>query len=142
MHEQLEGTKASIAEHIFPTEPSKGDDMPKKKTKPTKNIKVIRYLGSRVVVACDRKCEKAWGISLRSKKQLSEQDVDDFVYLSDLELGTAPGNPGTYEGGEGKPISPNEFPNRWCIRQCERCVMSKQLLSPIKLAVNLFFGSL
>jgi hypothetical protein len=133
VHEQLKHTKSDIAKHTLPTEPSKGNKIPKKETRLAKNAKIIRYLGTNVIVACDRKCEKAWGVLLCPRKQLSEQDVDDFVYLSDSELGTAPRNPGTYEGRDGKPISPDEFPNKWCVRQCERCVMSKQLFSPIKL---------
>ena len=67
-------------------------------------------------MACDGKCHKAWGINNRPKRQLSE-DEDDYEYLSDNELGEAPENPGTYEGGQGK--NPKSL-NKWCARECER----------------------
>ena len=85
--------------------------------------KQITYFGQPAAVACDRKCEKAWGRSSRPEKQLSE-DVDDYVYLSDAALGIAPRDPGTYEGDCGKPTTPEERMNKWCVRECERCVMS------------------
>lgn len=74
-------------------------------------------------VECDRKCTKAWGISSRPKINLSD-DEDDIVWLADAELGDAPKDPGTREGAHGKPFSPDDFPNKWCVRQCERCAMS------------------
>jgi hypothetical protein len=88
--------------------------------------KTITYFGKPMKVACDGKCEKAWGIERRPKNQLSKDD-DDYEYLADHELGIAPVNPGTYEGCDGKPESNAEFMdgNRWCIRQCERCVCSE-----------------
>ena len=84
------------------------------------NIKLITYCGEKIAVVCDRRCDKAWGIQNRPKVQLSD-DPDDFYFLPDDELGQAPCNPGTYEGGHGKPVSPDEFPNKWCVRECERC---------------------
>lgn len=75
-------------------------------------------------VGCDEKCNKAWGIMLRPKEQLSDDD-DDVVYLSDDELGDAPENPPIWEGGEGKPTCDSEKMNKWCVRQCERCVMTE-----------------
>ena len=74
-------------------------------------------------IACDGNCRKAWGINNRPKRQLSD-DPDDYVFLADSELGDAPADPGTYEGGYGKPTSPAEFPNKWCVRECERSEMS------------------
>jgi len=79
----------------------------------------IIYFGKEVKAACDKRCEKAWGINQRSKKQLSE-DEDDYVYLTDFELDDAPMNPGTYEGADGKPFKPDKH-NKWCVRECERC---------------------
>lgn len=70
------------------------------------------------VLACDGKCNKAWGICCRPQKQLSD-DPDDYESLSDDELGEAPVDPGTYEGGHGKPSDPSGI-NKWCHRQCER----------------------
>lgn len=86
----------------------------------------VNYCGRRVTVACDGNCKKAWGSNHRRKDMLSE-DEDDFEYWADGELGDAPENPGTYEGGKGKPLSSDEFPNKWCVRECERCRMSGPL---------------
>lgn len=84
----------------------------------------ITYMGQPASVNCDRNCAKAWGIADRPRVMLSD-DVDDYELLADEELGEAPADPGTYEGGYGKPDSPNEFPNKWCVRACERCVISE-----------------
>lgn len=86
--------------------------------------KLITYFGQKCKVGCDGKCNKAWGINNRPDIQLSDNE-DDFAYLSDLELGEAPEDPGTYEGGDGKPLSNHEFPNKWCVRECERCEKSR-----------------
>ncbi len=45
---------------------------------------------------------------------------DDYVFLSDEELGRAPVNPGTYEGNDCKPKSTKDRLNKWCARECER----------------------
>lgn len=87
------------------------------------NETIITYFGKPTRVKCDRKCNKAWGINNRPSLQLSD-DEDDIVWLSDEELGEAPTDPGTYEGGDAKPLSPDHFPNRWCVRECERCEKS------------------
>ena len=78
--------------------------------------KEIKWFRDQCIFACDGKCHKAWGINNRPKRQLSE-DEDDYEYLSDNELGEAPENPGTYEGGQGK--NPKSL-NKWCARECER----------------------
>jgi hypothetical protein len=85
--------------------------------------KQITYFGQPAKVACDENCNKAWGINNRPKIQLSE-DEDDYAYLSDDELGDAPENPGTYEGGHAKPTHKSQIPNKWCVRECERCSLS------------------
>jgi len=87
------------------------------------NETTIIFFGQQAKVKCDRNCKKAWGINNRPRKQLSD-DPDDYVYLPDSELGIAPEDPGTYEGGIAKPSTPDEFPNKWCVRECERCLMS------------------
>jgi hypothetical protein len=47
--------------------------------------------------------------------------VDDTVMLADDELGDAPADPGTYEGGHGKPADANfRLRSKWCARECER----------------------
>lgn len=87
--------------------------------------KEIIYFGQKVKVTCDGKCEKAWGINSRPKVQLDENNQDDYAYLSDDELGVAPVDPGTYEGGQAKPLNDEDKMNKWCCRECERCCMSK-----------------
>lgn len=105
--------------------------------------KEIRYFGQLVKVGCDEKCNKAWGMNGRPRiyPEISETkifgigdssiypeeniDVDDYGYCTDDELGEAPEDPQTYEGGEGKPTNKDEIGNKWCVRACERCVMSK-----------------
>jgi len=86
--------------------------------------KIITYFGQEAKVGCDEKCHKAWGFNNRPKEQLSEDD-DDYAFLSDDELEIAPVDPGTYEGECAKPLSKTEIPNKWCVRECERCAMSK-----------------
>jgi hypothetical protein len=86
--------------------------------------KNITYCGMSAKVGCDDKCNKAWGIMLRPKVQLSDDD-DDVVYLGDDELGEAPKHPKTWEGGDAKPTCDSEKMNKWCVRQCERCVMTE-----------------
>jgi hypothetical protein len=86
--------------------------------------KLITYAGQPAKVRCDEKCNKAWGGNSRPKNQLSD-DEDDWEYLSDSELGEAPTDPGTYEGSDAKPTNDAEKMNRWCVRECERCRMSK-----------------
>jgi hypothetical protein len=90
---------------------------------PDQNEGIILFFGQKARVACDRNCRKAWGIQNRPRVQLSD-DQDDYAYLADSELGEAPVNPGTYEGGCAKPRSPDEFPQKWCVRECERQAMS------------------
>lgn len=86
--------------------------------------KQITYYGKQVIVSCDQKCNKAWGINNRPKLDLDEDDDDDYCYLSDDELDDAPEDPGTYEGGNAKPIEGEDVPNKWCVRECERCEMT------------------
>ena len=88
-----------------------------------RNESVVTYCGQPMKVACDRNCGKAWGISQRQKVFCSS-DPDDFYFRADSELCKAPSDPGTYEYDHAKPLSPDEFPNKWCVRQCERCSKS------------------
>ena len=69
-------------------------------------FKDIIYFGKSARVECDGNCKKAWGINSRPDKP-------------DDELGAAPEDPGTYEGGHAKPKEGEEM-NKWCIRECER----------------------
>ncbi len=77
------------------------------------------------LAVCDHKCEKAWGINGRSHFEgvsIAYDDEDDNVYLADHEVGIAPNDLGTYEGGHGKPMHPDKH-NKWCVRECERCAI-------------------
>jgi hypothetical protein len=96
--------------------------------------KLITYFGQTAKVACDEKCNKAWGRDNRPWVQLSD-DEDDYAYLSDDELDEAPEDPGTYEGGEAKPESKQYIPNKWCVRECERCSMSSpgEYMNPLEI---------
>lgn len=96
------------------------------------NDAMIIFFGRRARVICDRNCAKAWGINNRPRVNFDPNEPDDYAFLADDELGEAPGDPGTYEGGHGKPLSPDEFPNKWCVRECERSVMGSSG-SPITL---------
>lgn len=84
---------------------------------------IITYFGQPAKVNCDGRCEKAWGTNSRRRVCLSD-DEDDYAFLADGELGIAPVDPGTYEGGHAKPLSVSEFPNKWCVGECERSHMS------------------
>ncbi len=78
--------------------------------------KEIIYCGSKCLLVCDGRCYKAWGLSNRPKIFLSDNE-DDFVWLSDNELGEAPEDPGTSIGGIRK--DPKSL-NKWCADECER----------------------
>ncbi|MDW9481316.1 hypothetical protein GOB57_21965 [Sinorhizobium meliloti] len=82
----------------------------------------FKEIGRGEIMLCDGNCRKAWGINNRPKIEFSEADPDDYAFLPDGELGEAPEDPGTYEGGHGKPdadAGPNRQ-NKWCYRECER----------------------
>lgn len=87
--------------------------------------KSITFSDQPAVLACDHNCSKAWGRDNRPKVQIDPNNQDDFAYLADSELGEAPEDPGTYEGGAAKPLSDVELLNKWCARACERCVMQE-----------------
>jgi hypothetical protein len=83
------------------------------------HAKQILWFGNHVTLACDGKCNKAWGINNRPKIEFDPNEPDDYAFLADSELEEAPANPGTQEGGWGKPSGPREM-NKWCSRECER----------------------
>lgn len=78
----------------------------------------ITYFGQAATVVCDHKCEKAFGINTRPKSR-GDHNVDDLMWYADNEVPVAPEDPGTYEGGHGKPMHPERH-NKWCVRECER----------------------
>lgn len=111
--------------------------------------KIITYFQQPAKVKCDEQCHKAFGsvrpriyaelpnaifghgYSIRLFPETPLNDYDDFVLLADDEIGDAPIDNGCYEGGHAKPVNnKNEplrdiIPNKWCVRECERCVMSE-----------------
>jgi hypothetical protein len=97
---------------------------------PRRFEKVITFFGQRAKVACDGRCDKAWGLwgpNARPRVQLGgDDDPDDYAWLADDEVGEAPIDPGTYEHDHGKPVGATgpEHMNKWCVRACERCVTS------------------
>lgn len=99
--------------------------------------KIIDYLEQKCKVACDEKCNKAFGITTRTSFQLSE-DNDDYYWLPDKKMGEAPVDPGTMEGDDRKPVNKQDIPNKWCIRQCERSSMSKPEQSDLPLKLKDF----
>lgn len=103
----------------------------------TRITKTILFCGQVATVACDGNCSKAWGMNNRPKFFPADArcEDDDYGYLADGELGTAPEDPGTYEGDEGKvPLSMN----KWCVRECERHVLSEPGKSDEKLQLKDF----
>lgn len=82
----------------------------------------IVYFGQPCVIACDAKCDKAWGMNARptSPNSLAE---DDFEYFSDDELGEAPEVSDIEEGDHNKPVYLIDAHNKWCARECERSVI-------------------
>lgn len=89
--------------------------------------KHLTYCGQHARHSCDAKCSKAWGGNGRPKVQLDPSNPDDFFYYADHELGVAPADPGTYEGGHAKPteVTGPESINKWCVRECERGAFTK-----------------
>jgi hypothetical protein len=94
-----------------------------------------------LVLVCDGRCDKAWGINGRPKLYYREEegaprplqegeeprDPDDYVYVRDSKLGTAPGPGETVGVAEGSDLKPSATPledgermNKWCARECER----------------------
>lgn len=84
--------------------------------------KEVIAFGSPRTIACDAKCDKAWGHNNRPKIDFDDDNPDDYAYLPDQELGTAPADPGTYEGFQAKPTREADRLNKWCFRECERSV--------------------
>ncbi len=88
-------------------------------------VKSILFFGQQATHACDGRCDKAWGTNGRPHEQLSD-DIDDYAYLADGELDTAPAVTGITEGGQNKPLNakgPDDI-NKWCVRECERAWIS------------------
>jgi hypothetical protein len=108
--------------------------------------KSILWFGRTATLACDGRCEKAWGINERPELYFMEEgpcaprmletneeprDPDDYVFMPDDSLGIAPEDPGTYEGGHAKPFAGRlnqenaHLMNKWCARECERSCIAE-----------------
>ena len=88
----------------------------------------IIAFGRPMVLRCDGRCDKAFGINGRPRRMLSD-DPDDYVYLADSEVGVAPPPGQTIGLSEGGHLKPSATPlvdasrmNKWCFRECERSV--------------------
>ena len=81
--------------------------------------KQILWFDRHVTFACDGQCTKAWGLNNRPKVEFDPDEPDDVAWLADSELGEAPVQPGTWEGGHGMPNGPHDM-NKLCARECER----------------------
>ena len=88
-------------------------------------VKRLVFFGQPATHACDGKCNKAWHNGGRPQVQLSD-DIDDYAYLADDELGDAPAVTDITEGGQNKPLDAKgpDHINKWCVRECERAWMS------------------
>jgi hypothetical protein len=77
-------------------------------------LSTTKFCGTSVILICDAQCNKAWGVNSRP--------IDDETneWIADFEQ-EAPADPGTYEGGSGKPDTPRHNP--WCARECERSLL-------------------
>lgn len=95
--------------------------------------KEIRAFGQQLILGCDGRCNKAFGINGRSKIEFDSEEPDDVAWFADDEVGEAPIDPKTYEGGEGKPEPDEPKLNKWCYRECERsatCEIGEELVLP------------
>jgi hypothetical protein len=95
-------------------------------------VKTISWFGRDVSLACDGRCDKAFGINGRPKTYLGD-DPDDYVYLGDDAIGMAPGPGETVIMTEGSSLKPSAGPltdatkmNKWCARECERSTMAEE----------------
>jgi hypothetical protein len=94
----------------------------------------IQYFGSRCLLACDGRCDKAFGINGRPRHMFVPEDIepDDYVYLGDDHVGVAPDPGKTATISEGDEMKPSAVPhsdasllNKWCARECERSTIVK-----------------
>ena len=87
-------------------------------------VKEITCFGKRSLIACDGKCNKAWGMNgHRPRIQFDPDDPDDFAYYSDDFLGEAPEHSDVWECCDTKPSCSEDRLNKWCARECERSVI-------------------
>ena len=92
----------------------------------------MMFLGEIHIVACDGRCDKAWGVDDRPTNRLGS-DHNDFEWLADGELGQAPIDPGSLSSDNGvrKPLlvrGPDDV-NEWCVDRCERMAKCRAVTS-------------
>lgn len=78
-----------------------------------KNSEPLTHLGRACVISCDGLCHKAWGVEGRPTGPFNDE------WLADSEL------------GESDNLLPLEFPDNWCVRDCERSVITNAGEIPI-----------
>ncbi len=66
----------------------------------------ILYFGKRCLAVRDRKYNKALGLNVDRPQWREPAQPDDGIWLADADVGIALANPGSYEGGQGKPSTP------------------------------------
>ena len=84
--------------------------------------KRILYFGADCTVACDARCDLAWGRNTRPRDEHDEM-MDDTDAVRSWG-GPAPADPGTTEGRDSKPRTADRRLNKWCVRECERAWVS------------------
>lgn len=94
--------------------------------------KQIVWFGDACTLACDGRCDKAWGINGRPRHSFDPNEPDDYVYLADSKLDVAPGPGRTVGLSEGGHLKPSATPladptlmNKWCSRECERSTIAE-----------------
>jgi hypothetical protein len=97
--------------------------------KPT--LALHRALARQSFDALARQFVQHWKPELPDKPRTARQvqlsdDVDDYAYLADGELGIAPTITGITEDDQNKPLNAKgpEDINKWCVRECERAWIS------------------
>lgn len=80
-------------------------------------------------VGCDGRCDLAIGIEWCDGHG-NPNEVE--IRRNERTLAELRADPGTGEGGEIKPFHNIEFPNKWCVRQCERCQKVHTSLACVK----------
>jgi len=84
-----------------------------------KNRDIIQYCGQPMGVGCDGRCDLAIGIDWC----LNDGKTPDLLQIkrNGYTLAELRSDPGSSEGDERKMFNDSGFPNKWCVRQCERC---------------------
>ena len=83
------------------------------------NRTVITFFGQPMGVGCDGRRDLAVGINWCN----DDGEIDELeIRRAGKTLAQVRADPDSWEGEDAKPRSDKEFPNKWCVRQCEQCV--------------------